>query len=58
MDDDKLGDVAIKEQDRNAFKILTVKRIGKRPLEWPRRRWGHIALQTKNWVNSAKDRNS
>ena len=36
------------EEDRNAFKILTGKRMGKRPLGRPRRRWeGNIRMDLK-----------
>ena len=34
------GHVARMEESRSAFKILTGKPIGKRPLGRPRRRWG------------------
>ena len=44
------------EEGRSAFKILTGKRIGKRPLGRPRRRWEDIGINTRNWVNSAQDR--
>jgi hypothetical protein len=33
------GHVARMEEDRNAFKILTGKHTGKRPLGMPRHRW-------------------
>ena len=33
------GNVARMEEGRSAFKILTDKTTGKRPLGWPRRRW-------------------
>ena len=33
------GHVALMEEGRGAFKILTGKPIGKRPLGRPRRRW-------------------
>ena len=33
------GHVARMEEDRSAFKILTGKPTGKRPLSRPRRRW-------------------
>ena len=53
------------EEGRRAFKMLTGKSTGKRPLERPRRRWeGNIRIDLKeigvdmrNWVNSAQDRN-
>ena len=49
---------------RNTFKILTGKPTGMRPLDRPRRRWeGNIrmdlkdvAINTRNWVVSAQDR--
>ena len=54
------GHVARMEEGRSAFKILT----GKRPLGRPRRRWKdsiridlkEIGINTRNWVNSAQDR--
>ena len=47
------------EEDRSAFKILTGKPIGKRPLGRPRRRWNdnirmelkEIRVNTRNWVD-------
>ena len=53
------------EEDRSAFKILTVKPTGKRPLGSPRRRWEdnirmdieEIGISAGHWVNSAQDRN-
>ena len=52
------------EKGGNAFKMLTSKPIGKRPLERTRRRWEdnirmnlkEIAINTRNWVNSAQVR--
>ena len=52
------------EEGKNAFKILTGKPTGKRPLGSPRRRWEdnirihlkEIGINTKNWVNSAQDK--
>ena len=49
---------------RSAFKILTGNPIGKRPLRRPRRRWedniimdfNEIDINTRNWANSAQDR--
>ena len=49
------------KQGRSAFKILTGKPTGKRPLGRPRRRWkGNIStdlkeidINTRNWVVSA-----
>ena len=57
------GRVAKLEEDRNAFKILTAKTAGKRPLGRPRRRWEDnirmdlkvIGINTRNWVDSAQD---
>ena len=50
---------------RSAFKILTGKPTGKRPLGRPRRRWednirmdlDEIGINAGNWVDSAQDRN-
>ena len=52
------------EEGRSAFKILTGKPTGKRPLGRPRRRWEdnirmdlkEIGINTRNWVDSAHDR--
>ena len=52
------------EEGRSAFKILTGKPIGKRPLERPRRRWEdnirmdleEIGINEGNWFDSAQDR--
>ena len=52
------------EEGRNAFKILTDKPAGKRPLRRPRRRWEddirtdlkEIGVNTRNRVDSAQDR--
>ena len=49
----------------SAFKILTGKPTGKRPLGRPRRRWEdnvrmdhkEIGINAGNWVYSAQDRN-
>ena len=51
------------EESRSAFKILTGKPTGKRPLGRPRRRWKdnirmelkEIGINKMNWVNSAQD---
>ena len=59
------GHVARMEEDRSAFKILTGKPTGKRPLGRPRRRWEdnirtdieEIGINAGNWVDSAQDRN-
>ena len=56
--------VAIMEEGRSAFKILTGTPTGKRPLGRPRRRWEdnirmdlkEIGIHTRNWVDSAEDR--
>ena len=53
------------EESRNAFKILTGKPTGKRPLERPRRRWENnirmdleeVGINADNWVDSAQNRN-
>ena len=52
------------EEGRSAFKILTGKPTGKRPLGRPRRRWEdnirmefeEIGISAGNWVDSAQDR--
>ena len=51
------------KEDRSAFKILTGKPAGRRPLGSPRRRWEdnirmypkEIGINTRNWVDSAHD---
>ena len=51
------------EEDKNAFKILTSKPIGKRLLGMPRGRFNdiiimdlkEIVINTRNWVDSAQD---
>ena len=58
------GHVARMEEGRRAFKILTGKPTGKRPLGRPRRRWEdnirmdlkEIGINRSNWINSAQDR--
>ena len=53
------------EQGWSAYKILTGKPIGKRPLGRPRSRWEddirmdleEIGINTGNWVDSVQDRN-
>ena len=58
------GRIARMKGGRRAFEILTIKPTGKRPLEKPRHRWEdnirmylkEISVNTKNWVDSAKDR--
>ena len=60
-----VGRVARMEEGRSAFKILTGKPTGKRPLGRPRRRWEHnirmdleeIGINAGNWFDSAQDRN-
>jgi Branched-chain amino acid aminotransferase/4-amino-4-deoxychorismate lyase len=57
------GHVARMEEDRSAFKILTGKPTGKRPLGMPRGRWEdyirlelkELYINTRNWVDSAYD---
>ena len=52
------------EEGRSAFKILIAKPTGKRPLGRPRRIWEdniridleEIGINTRNWVDSAQDR--
>ena len=59
------GHVVRMEEGRSAFKILTGKPAGKRPLGRPRLRWEgnirmdleEIGINAGNWVNSAQDRN-
>ena len=59
------GHVTRMEEGRRAFKILTGKPTGKRPLGRPRRRWEdnirmdleEIGTNAGNWVDSAQDRN-
>ena len=51
------------EESRNSYKILTGTPVGKIPLGRPRRRWEdntrmdlkEIGIDTRNWVDSAKD---
>ena len=58
------GHVARMEEGRSAFKILTDKPTGKRPLGRPRRRWEdnitmdleEIGINAGSWVDSAQDR--
>ena len=59
------GHVAGMEEGRSAFKILTGKPTGNRPLGRPWRRWEdnirmdleEIGINVGNWVDSAQDRN-
>ena len=56
--------VARMEEGRSAFKILTGKPTGKRPLGKPRHRWEdnirmeleEIGINARNWVDLAQDR--
>ena len=58
------GHVARMEENRSAFKILTNKPTGKRPLGRPRRRcednirmdFEEVGINAGNWVDSAQDR--
>ena len=58
------GHVARMEEGRSAFKILTGKPTGKRPLGRPRCRWEdnirmdleEIGINAGNWVDLAQDR--
>ena len=53
------------EEGRSAFKILTGKPTGKRPLGRPRRRWEdnirmyleEMGINAGNWVDSRQDSN-
>ena len=59
-----MGSACRMEEGRSAFKILTGKPSGKRPLRRPRRRWEdnirmnleEIGINVGNWVDSAQDR--
>ena len=56
--------VAKMEEARSSFKILTGTRAGKIPLKRSKRRWEdniridlkEIVINTRNWVDSAQDR--
>ena len=58
------GNVARMEEGRSASKILTGKPTGKISLGRPRRRWEDnirmnlkkLGINTRNWVDSAQDR--
>jgi len=58
------GHVARMEEGRIAFKTLTSKPTGKRPMGRPRRRWEdnikidleEVDINAENWVDSARDR--
>ena len=45
------------EEGGSAFKILTGKPTGKRPLGRSRRTWEDEGVNAGNWVDSAQDRN-
>ena len=53
------------EEGRRAFKILTAKPTGQRPLGMPRCSWEdnirmdlkEIGINTRNWIGSAQDKN-
>ena len=59
------GHVARMKEGSSAFKILTGKPTGKRPLGRPRRRWEdsirmdleEMGINAGNWVDSTQDRN-
>ena len=59
------GHIARIEEGRSAFEMLTGKPIGKRPLGRPRRRCEdnsrtdlkQTGMYTRNWIDSAQDRN-
>ena len=58
------GHVVRMKEGRSSFKILTSTPAGKRPLGRPRHRWEdnirmnlkEIGINTRNWVDSAQDR--
>ena len=53
------GHVARMEESKSAFKMLTGKPTGRRPLGRPRRRWEdleEIGVNAGNWVDSAQDK--
>ena len=60
------GHVSTIVEGRSAFKILTGTPEGKRALGRPRRRWddniranlNEIGINTRNWVDSAQDRDN
>ena len=61
---ESLDHIVRMEEDRSSFKILTCKPTGHIPLGRVRRRWENnirinlreIADNTRNWVNSAQNR--
>ena len=58
------GHVARIEEGKSVVKMLTGKSTGMRPLGRPRRRWDdnikmdlkQVGINTRNWVDSAQDR--
>ena len=58
------GHVARMDEGRNAFKILTGKPTGKKPLGRPRLRWEdnirmdfeEVGINAGNWIDSGQDR--
>jgi hypothetical protein len=60
------GHVARTGEKSNAYRLLTVKPEGKRPLGRPRRKWvdnirmdlGEVGWDDVDWIGLAKDRNS
>ena len=58
------GQVVRMEKDKSVIKMITGTPTGKRPLGRPRRRWEDnikidlkkIGINTRNWVDSAQDR--
>ena len=54
------------EEGRSSFKIITDIPAGKRPLGRPRLRWDEniradlkeIVINTRNWINSAQDKDN
>ena len=59
------GHIARMEEGRSSFNILASKTTGQRPLERPRCGWKdnirmdleESSINTRNWVDSAQDRN-
>ena len=64
MKNEMAGHVARMEEGRSAFKILTGKPTGKRPIGRPRHTFEdnirmdlkEIGIRTRNWVDSAQDK--
>ena len=58
-----VGHVARMEEDSSAFKIITGKPTGKRPLGWSRHSWEdnvrldlkEVGVHMRNWVDSTLD---